>query len=352
LKAVMVVGSAGPESVLYDFRQFLASKFEPSMVVKGMDHTVLLNFVFPVTKAVRERAASNDKALERLFAVAYRRAFEIFVWSTRFKPREIPQEKLDGASLRQLAQLARRATEDVVIAELQKYWATDGVKPIVGKDFEHSDWIDSARAMYMGSGSPKVRFDPVRIARLENAGIKFSLSGFEVASLVHLQAAKDSTTLETLLRMAHPKLEHVPWTDATLLCVEQKVRRKNAAGEIRKSNRKYLPVLVAYGKSGDGKKEFTINIAGKLRVLADSFYDIYHNDFKAPKNGPKVLEYALEAFPRFEELLSSKSKGRFDVHEFVQTVKNNWDVFRSQQQARYTAARLEYERKRKYTRAW
>ena len=354
LKAVMVVGSAGPESVLYDFRQFLASKFEPSMVVKGMDHTVLLNFVFPVTKAVRERAASNDKALERLFAVAYRRAFEIFVWSTRFKPREIPQEKLDGASLRQLAQLARRATEDVVIAELQKYWATDGVKPIVGKDFEHSDWIDSARAMYMGSGSPKTRFDPVRIARLENAGIKFSLSGFEIVSIIQLQAAKDSCELDldALLRMAHPKLAHVPWTVKTLKCLEQKVNRFNAAGEIRECNQPYKPILVSYGTSGNGKITLVINIAKKLRVLADAFWRIFRNDFKAPQNGPKVLEYALEAFPRFEELLSSKSKGRFDVHVFCETVKNNWDVFRSQQQARYTAARLEYERKRKYTRAW
>ena len=130
------------------------------------------------------------------------------------------------------------------------------------------------------------------------------------------------------------------------------MNRFNAAGEIRPANRPYLPILVEYGKSGNGEKMLTINIAKKLRVLADAFWRIFRNDFKAPQNGPKVLEVVLEAFPRFEELLSSKSKGRFDVHEFVQTVKNNWDVFRSQQQARYTAARLEYERKRKYTRAW
>lgn len=343
LKAVMVVGSAGPDSVLYDFRQFLASKFEPSMVVKGMDHTVLLSRFLPVSFATRARALSNDAALEAVFTAAYpeHSSFAIPAWATRFWPRGT---KHVVYSL--LVDIARRATEDVVIAELQKYWATDGVKPIVSKKFQFCHWIELTRSMYMGSGAPKVRFDPVRIQRLEQAGIDFKLSGFEIVSIIQLQAAKDSCELDldALLRMAHPKLEFVPWTDKTLKCVEQKVNRFNAAGEIRPANRPYLPILVEYGKSGNGEKVLTINIAKKLRWLADAFWRIFRNDFKAPQNGPKVLEVVLEAFPRFEELLSSEAQGRFDVRVFCETVKKNWDVFRSLQQQQYAQRRLDYMR--------
>lgn len=212
--------------------------------------------------------------------------------------------------------------------------------------FNFCHWIELTRSMYMGSGAPKVRFDPVRIQRLEQAGIDFKLSGFEIVSIIQLQAAKDSCELDldALLRMAHPKLAHVPWTVKTLKCLEQKVNRLNDDGEIRECNQPYKPILVSYGTSGNGKITLVINIAKKLRVLADAFWRIFRNDFKAPQNGPKVLEVVLEAFPRFEELLSSEAQGRFDVRVFCETVKKNWDVFRSLQQQEYAQRRLDYMR--------